>query len=81
MAVRPSRLAHFTRDREALYAGGVSAPSTRRSEKYTVARRPRETPQGVLEPDSKAYLRASRLMANWMVARVTKERTVAARIS
>ncbi len=34
-----------------------------------------------LEPDSKAYLRASRLMPNWMVARVTKERTVAARFS
>ena len=33
------------------------------------------------EPDSKAYLRASRLMANWMVARVTKDKTVAARIS
>ncbi len=35
----------------------------------------------LLEPDSKAYLRASRLMPNWMVARVTKERTVAARFS
>jgi hypothetical protein len=34
-----------------------------------------------LEPDSKAYLRAKRLMANWIAARVTKAARVSARFS
>ncbi|MFZ2871648.1 reverse transcriptase domain-containing protein, partial [Zavarzinia sp.] len=37
--------------------------------------------RGVLEPDSKAYYRASLLMASWIEARVTKARRVSARFS
>jgi Domain of unknown function (DUF4411) len=35
----------------------------------------------VLEPDSKAYARARRLMANWMAAKVMKAASVSARFS
>jgi hypothetical protein len=35
--------------------------------------------EGALEPDSKGYLRAKRLMANWIAARVTNAARVSAR--
>jgi hypothetical protein len=41
----------------------------------------REAPMRGLEPDSKAYARARRLMASWMAAKVMKAARVSARFS